>query len=198
MIRKMAFRAFSENSFKEKDVVSKAEYLAVLNPTSFVRTLSVKSEDKKNQPLGSVNDVGKGMGFESEVIKFDLLIDGTGLVDENRSDVKTEIDKFLEIVYSNPEMGYKAPYVGIEYAGILMLCKLTSLEIVYQLFHQDGTPLRAKLSCSFKTVSRPKPSQKKKPPKAKQECRPICECTCASEVTDQASKLGKDTIHEIK
>lgn len=172
--KKINFRAFKNNAFEEKDAISHAEYAAMINPASITRTLNVVNNKKGSR--GSVHSDGQWMGLESETINFDLIFDGTGLVDPSRTDIDQEIDKFLKVVYICPETKNEASFVEIAYGKLNVLCKLQSMNINYQLFDREGHPIRAKLSCTFITVQKPKiKKDKKSSPKAKS---PVCECKC--------------------
>ena len=89
--RKLTFRSFDEDTFKEKN--AKAEYEVMMNPANIIRTLSTKKD--KTKPRGAVGSDGKWMGLESETYKFDLIFDGTGLVKEN-ADVEEEIEIMIK------------------------------------------------------------------------------------------------------
>ena len=152
--KKINFRAFKNNAFEEKDAISHAEYAAMINPVSITRTLNVVNNKKGSR--GSAHSDGQWMGLESETLNFDLIFDGTGLVDPSRTDIDQEIDKFLKVVYICPETNNEASFVEIVYGKLNVLCKLHSMSINYQLFDREGHPVRAKLSCSFITVQKPK------------------------------------------
>mgnify|MGYP003542548668 FL=1 len=158
--KKINFRAFKNNAFEEKDAISHAEYAAMINPASITRTLNVVNNKKGSR--GSAHSDGQWMGLESETLNFDLIFDGTGLVDPSRTDIDQEIDKFLKVVYICPETNNEASFVEIVYGKLNVLCKLQSMSINYQLFDREGHPVRAKLSCSFITVQKPKIKKDKK------------------------------------
>ena len=192
--KKINFRAFKNNAFEEKDAISHAEYSAMINPASITRTLNVVNNKKGSR--GSAHSDGQWMGAESETLNFDLIIDGTGLVDPSRTDIDQEIDKFLKVVYICPETNNEASFVEIVYGKLNVLCKLQSMSINYQLFDREGHPVRAKLSCSFITVQKPKiKKDKKSSPKAKS---PVCECKCEcfDNALDKAKQGDYDSLNQ--
>lgn len=192
--KKINFRAFKNNAFEEKDAISHAEYAAMINPASITRTLNVVNNKKGSR--GSAHSDGQWMGLESETLNFDLIFDGTGLVDPSRTDIDQEIDKFLKVVYICPETNNEASFVEIVYGKLNVLCKLQSMSINYQLFDREGHPVRAKLSCSFITVQKPKiKKDKKSSPKAKS---PVCECKCEcfDNVLDKAKQEDYDSLNQ--
>lgn len=192
--KKINFRAFKNNAFEEKDAISHAEYSAMINPASITRTLNVVNNKKGSR--GSAHSDGQWMGLESETLNFDLIFDGTGLVDPSRTDIDQEIDKFLKVVYICPETNNEASFVEIVYGKLNVLCKLQSMSINYQLFDREGHPVRAKLSCSFITVQKPKiKKDKKSSPKAKS---PVCECKCEcfDNALDKANQEDYDSLNQ--
>lgn len=192
--KKINFRAFKNNAFEEKDAISHAEYAAMINPASITRTLNVVNNKKGSR--GSAHSDGQWMGLESETLNFDLIFDGTGLVDPSRTDIDQEIDKFLKVVYICPETNNEASFVEIVYGKLNVLCKLHSMSINYQLFDREGHPVRAKLSCSFITVQKPKiKKDKKSSPKAKS---PVCECKCEcfDNALDKAKQEDYDSLNQ--
>jgi hypothetical protein len=192
--KKINFRAFKNNAFEEKDAISHAEYAAMINPASITRTLNVVNNKKGSR--GSAHSDGQWMGLESETLNFDLIFDGTGLVDPSRTDIDQEIDKFLKVVYICPETNNEASFVEIVYGKLNVLCKLQSMNINYQLFDREGHPVRAKLSCSFITVQKPKiKKDKKSSPKAKS---PVCECKCEcfDNALDKAKQEDYDSLNQ--
>lgn len=192
--KKINFRAFKNNAFEEKDAISHAEYAAMINPASITRTLNVVNNKKGSR--GSAHSDGQWMGLESETLNFDLIFDGTGLVDPSRTDIDQEIDKFLKVVYICPETNNEASFVEIVYGKLNVLCKLQSMSINYQLFDREGHPVRAKLSCSFITVQKPKiKKDKKSSPKAKS---PVCECKCEcfDNTLDKAKQEDYDSLNQ--
>ena len=192
--KKINFRAFKNNAFEEKDAISHAEYAAMINPASITRTLNVVNNKKGSR--GSAHSDGQWMGLESETLNFDLIFDGTGLVDPSRTDIDQEIDKFLKVVYICSETNNEASFVEIVYGKLNVLCKLQSMSINYQLFDREGHPVRAKLSCSFITVQKPKiKKDKKSSPKTKS---PVCECKCEcfDNALDKAKQEDYDSLNQ--
>lgn len=197
-LAKMNFRAFRENDFLENNAVSHAEYAAMINPASISRTLNVVNNKKGSR--GSAHTDGQWMGLESETLTFDLIFDGTGIVDTNRTDVDKEIKKFLKVVYVDPENN-KATFVEIVYGKLNVLCKLQSMTINYQLFDRQGHPIRAKLACSFITVRKPKPEDKdKNKKKEKKQEQPAsnggnCCTPCYDDLLYNAQTTNADSLN---
>jgi len=193
LTNKMTFRSFDENTFKEKNAIS--EYEVMMNPATITRTLASRKD--KKEARGAVASDGKWTGLESETFKFDLIFDGTGIVNPNKTDVEAEIESFLKVVYVPDKKNIKQAFVEITYGQTCINCKLSSMNIDYQLFDRAGNPIRAKLTCTFETVRLPEP---KKPKKKKESGQSACQCpppkNC-SEVLEEAEKRDDDSLFTI-
>ena len=200
----MTLTAYATAAFGDSDVLKDGNeplsYTVITNPETFDRSLMPKQQEGKDGKNASPEM--KFAGFEPEKYSFDLVLDGTGLIDPERVDVAAEIRNFLKVVYSSKANSEQANYVLIEYCGDKFNTKLTSLSIKYQLFNRDGSPLRAKLSCSFSSVheSKAQPDNKKKTTGKKKKVVPVpdkkpdqnqCICVCPTyEETLQMSYAG--------
>lgn len=186
--KKLTFRSFDEDTYKEKN--AKAEYEVMMNPANISRTLSTKKDTTR--PRGAVGSDGKWIGMESETYKFDLIFDGTGLVKAG-ANVEEEIDKFLKVVYMADKKKGQQNFVEISYGDMVVNCKMSTMSIDYQLFSHEGTPLRAKVQCTFTSVNpyteRKKDKKKTKPNTNKCVCPPP---SCCAEVEKEAKASNAD------
>lgn len=208
-MNKMVLTAYSAATFNESDILKDDEdilkYEVVTNPENLDRTLTAKLPDPKK---GKETDSEmKFAGFEPEKYSFDLVLDGTGIINPARKDVAAEIKKFLRVVYSSKENSEQQNYVMINFCGDKFQCKLSSLSIKYTLFNPDGSPLRAKLSCSFisakesenkpdgKKITKGKPDPAKKRPE-EPSCRMQCIMVCDSfqETIKTAKENGSSSL----
>lgn len=206
LTNKMTFRSFDKNTFKERNAI--AEYEVMMNPATISRTLA--SRDEKKNARGAVAFDGKWTGLESENFNFDLIFDGTGIVNPKKTDVEAEIEQFLKVVYIPDKKNITQAFVEISYGMTTINCKMSSITIDYQLFNRAGKPIRAKISCAFKTVrlpedKKPKPDEKKpKVPDNKEpepeDKTPAFDCcnpppSCCKEVQQKAKKNDDDTLY---
>lgn len=207
---KMTLTAYSSAAFGDSDVLKdedgkRLEYEVITNPEFFDWSLQPKQPESKNGKNSSSEM--KFAGFEPEKYSFDLVLDGTGLVNPDRKDVAKEIKNFLRVVYSSKSNSEQANYVQIDYCGEKFNCKLSSLSIKYQLFNRDGSPLRAKLSCSFSSAqeSEAKKNEKKKttgkkkkvvktPTESKGDEQCICVCPTYQETLQTSSESDSDSL----
>ncbi|HZI52744.1 MAG TPA: LysM peptidoglycan-binding domain-containing protein, partial [Chitinophagaceae bacterium] len=85
----------------------------------------------------------------------EFTIDGTGVATTNpeakqKEYVKKQIKKLREVTGStiNGEI-HRPNYLAVLWGTFYLECVLTALNITYNLFDREGTPLRAKVNCSF-------------------------------------------------
>lgn len=214
----MTFRAFGLNDldFQKplKDGAEDLEYMVMINPESFERDFTVKYT--ANQTVNSSSTAGNFAGVEAERYSFSLVLDGTGLVNPERCDVKAELDKLIKVLLFRTDSGYRPNNVEIIYCKEIFHCRVTSLKIQHTLCKPDGSPLRLRVTCSFSSVNKKQeekaPSPPKKTPKKKKRdvpspsvqntcspCPPCPPCTCDNQshaaAVSSAKEQQKDTLY---
>jgi hypothetical protein len=164
---KMVFKAYTDNTFtkRRKSKSGEAlEYTVLINPTTMDRSFSPMTTKSKH--ARSSNSSGGDGGLNPETYKFDLYFDGTGVAGEAMPGAKLaeNFQSFLDTVYAysgDSSKKMKANFVVMCFGSLEFTCKLSSLSANYLLFNRDGTPLRIKASCTFSSVKKEKPSEKK-------------------------------------
>lgn len=192
--QKMVFRAYKDTEHKEKNADNSLQYEALINPASISRSFGCSPSGQKER--GATDSSGKKMGLDPETLSFDLLLDGTGIVSTKRTDVAEEIRQFMNVVFTDPENKEQPKYVEIIYGKTFnVLCELTQLKIDYQLFQRDGSPLRAKLSCSFTRVAKPQKTKKEQPAKKSASLTEKV-LDCYDTILSKAKEAGCNSIWE--
>ncbi len=139
------------------------------NPNTF--TISNKIEFKKEEGKGKTG--GDPVFDKIPPLEFtiEFVVDGTGVgmqnlsaenqntfsnikkssVDANKNDyVKKRVKELRRVTGSDINGTIHRPnYLAISWGTFFIRCILTSLNITYNLFAKDGSPLRAKINCSF-------------------------------------------------
>ena len=83
-------------------------------------------------------------------LSFEIVIDCTGVVDANRTDLPGEMSRIKTILYKYKGQILKPNFVKMEWGNHLSFYGvLTSLDTSYTLFKPDGTPLRVRMSFVF-------------------------------------------------
>lgn len=132
-------------------------FQATINPQDYSHTFGLKysgtgSGGSKAGALNKSAPVAKFASTESEKLSFSIVLDGTGVVvDAAKVTVAQQIDKLRTITYDYDGDEHEPTPVKIIWGKGLKAFygRLTSLGVDYNLFHPDGTALRAKVKVDF-------------------------------------------------
>jgi hypothetical protein len=166
-LEKLIFTAYPKNDFKDgkkKEGAVGKTYQVTINPSSIKRSMEIIYNDKKASGQASTSQDYKFT--VPETWSLDFIIDGTGIatgkiITNNDEFVQKEIEEFLSVVYAYNGDIHRHPFVEVNYAGHIFQGVITSLDINYDLFYPNGRPLRAKVSCAFKSAANFKKAKKK-------------------------------------
>ena len=156
-MNKLKFIAYKDLLFSK--ALELDPYSVMINPDSFKRDFSITYNEQQSR--GSTSWASKFDKVKPENYSFDFIVDGTGVVNNEKIDVTQNIEHFLSVVYYHHPGMDCPPYVEIYYCELIMKCVLKSLNISYILFHPDSRPLRAKITCNFTAVLSPDIGEKK-------------------------------------
>lgn len=150
--------------YKDENFSSKVgAYTAMLNPETYSQNYDVQYNVEQGQ--GTPDATIKYEKSTPSTLNFDLIFDGTGVVNNKRTNLSSEISKFKKVVYDYNGNIHSPNYLKLIWGkAMLYKCRLTSLKINYTLFKPDGSPLRAKLSVSFKEFQTPSAALDKNSP----------------------------------
>lgn len=129
------------------------EFTVDFNPATF--TITNKIEYKKEEAKGQGGGDPQFEKIPPLEFSVEFTIDGTGVANTNpeakqKEYVKKQVKKLREVTGStiNGEI-HRPNYLAVLWGTFYLECVLTSLNITYNLFDREGTPLRAKINCSF-------------------------------------------------
>ncbi|MEP1032649.1 LysM peptidoglycan-binding domain-containing protein [Ekhidna sp.] len=150
--------------YKDENFSSKVgAYTAMLNPETYSQNFDVQYNVEQGQ--GTPDATIKYEKSTPSTVNFDLVFDATGVVNSKRTNLQSEISKFKKVVYDYNGNIHSPNYLKLIWGkAMLYKCRLTSLKINYTLFKPDGSPLRAKLSTSFKEFQTPSAALDKNSP----------------------------------
>jgi nucleoid-associated protein YgaU len=154
---KLIIKAFDDPEKKTARAAPYDSFEAYYNPTTFQSSYALKYDDKS--PEGQSKREMKYGGYEPASFSFELLLDGTGasLPSGNKdttSTVEKRIAQFMAVAYGFSGDTHRGSYLEISWGAMHVdKCVLASVNITYDLFSKSGSPLRAKLACSFKEYS---------------------------------------------
>lgn len=120
-------------------------YPAMFNPESF--TVSQRVVYDQAPVPGHTSSEPTFRNIETQVFRFDFLIDGTGAAGKKRI-VFADIELF-KLVVGYQGLIHRPHYLVINWGTFIARCVLDSMDIKYELFDRSGIPLRATISASF-------------------------------------------------
>jgi nucleoid-associated protein YgaU len=148
MLTKLKIQAYSDKELRSKV----ADYSLQINPETYGHThAAVFARAAGNDTGGTIL---KFSTQAPEELKFDFVLDGTGVVPGVKS-VADEIKRFKSVAYDYQGSIHSPNYLRILWGGLAFDCMLSSLSIAYQLFDPAGKPLRCKVSASFRQHQTP-------------------------------------------
>jgi hypothetical protein len=145
---KLTIQAFDSDDCSGVPVLS---YVAQVNPKTYSvdRTISCTA----TSAIGHAGAVTKNIGMPPRTMKFELLFDGTAVIETMKStsfDVAAELRKLEATAYSFDGKIHRPRYLLITWGSETpFLCVLTSFLITYKLFDVQGNPLCALANVSF-------------------------------------------------
>lgn len=153
---KKEFMTFHVFDFKDgvPSIREKEEFQVMINPEEFSKSMTATF----NQEKAMTNSISAGRFANMQPIdyNFTLMIDGTGVIPTQKGtkSVQEQLTKLTKIFFKEVEgnIGYEPNFVAITYCSEVFYVVNTSFKIDYSLFKQDGSPLRAKVTCSFKSI----------------------------------------------
>ncbi|GAB4411232.1 MAG: hypothetical protein OHK0039_16230 [Bacteroidia bacterium] len=122
-------------------------FVAPINPERFTRSRTVRfNEDNPSSDKGTNM---QAQGYGEDQVSFDLILDGTGAIPEIDKEVAEYIEQLEKIAYEYDGEAHQPRYLIMVWGDFGFKCKLATLNIEYNLFKADGSPLRAKASLTL-------------------------------------------------
>lgn len=120
----------------------------MVNPASYSHAHSISYN--KKEAVGQAGAETKFGSVDAEKINFDIVLDGTGVVDVTGvPDVKTQVQQLSDIVYKYDGDKHETNVVRLLWGSLIFFGRLDSMSIEYTLFKPSGEPLRAKIKLAF-------------------------------------------------
>ncbi len=123
----------------------------MINPSSYSFERSVCFNKKAG--IGQIGNSLKYNKVKEDKVKFDLVIDGTGVVNLpvpglGSDDVKTQIESLSKVLgYDGQE--HEPKHSRLLWGSLIFFGRMESMSIEYTLFKPSGVPLRAKVKLAF-------------------------------------------------
>lgn len=146
---KMIIASFADADFHDK----KAQYEVRVNPEKYSQSFEIVYD--KSPAIGSMNTALKFKAMPPANLKFELLFDATGAIEDSATDLAAEIKKFQNVVYNYDGGIHEPRYLMLFWGKLAFGARLTSLALNYTMFGADGAPLRARADVSFSCYQSP-------------------------------------------
>lgn len=128
-------------------------FSVMLNPNTFKHDLGINySNDacKNRQAQGDIAPTMNFTGYQSEKLNFELMLDATGVVEQDdAASVDDQIDSLKNVIYRYVGNQHQPSIVTITWGDLSFKGRLTTMGIAYVLFDSTGIALRAKINLSF-------------------------------------------------
>ncbi len=125
-----------------------SSFEVMLNPSSYSHAYSIGYN--KKEAIGQLGSDTKFSGIKPEKVNFDVVVDGTGVVESSdASDVKTQVKELTDIVYKYDGGEHEPSHVRVLWGSLIFFGRLETMSVEYTLFKPSGEPLRAKIKLSF-------------------------------------------------
>ena len=129
---------------------------AMFNPSSFKQSYQIIWGNKDRQGYNSSGLEVEYTRSKPERLDIDLLLDGTG-VDQmgivsvlgGTKSVSDRVKDFLDATFRYNGNIHEPNFLVVEWGSLIFSCRLESVDITYNSFDRDGTPLRAELKVTF-------------------------------------------------
>jgi Contractile injection system tube protein len=149
-LAKMKVSAYADGDFTQK----LDEMPVMINPEKYSHTFKILYTDPQAQ--GGNGGSPKFNKIPSDVVKMELVFDGTGVVPPGTGETQSptdgitkQIERFKNLVFSYDGKIHSPKFLTLAWGTLLFRCRLSTLDLTFSLFKPDGTPLRARASTVF-------------------------------------------------
>lgn len=150
-LEKMQILAYSDASFTTQ---LGPAFVVWINPASY--TYKYKICYNNRQAQGSNGPSPDFNRIATDTVTLDLIFDGTGVVPSPNpsllpppNGIADQLAAFQKLVFDYNGTIHSPNYLWLSWGTLQFQCRLQSLGLDYTLFMPDGSPLRAKASCTF-------------------------------------------------
>lgn len=153
-LRKIVIIAFGDETLVQSEL---GRFTLPINPESYTRRHQIHLENSQNP--GSQSNNARHGSTPVEDLRLEFIFDNTNTIEGNLLNgtaVSKQVDDFLKLTYKMNGTIRKPNFLKIIWANDFVFdCQLAEASVNYTLFKSDGTPLRAKISATFKEHKAP-------------------------------------------
>jgi phage tail protein X len=153
---KLTITAYTDSGFTSRVSGSSNPFTAWINPSSYSYNKQISYTDRQAQ--GSPGPSPEFNRVADETVTFDMVFDATGVIppptgQSYTNGVSDIINQFLTLAGTVNGNIHSPNYLVLGWSKLQFQCVLASVKIDYTLFMPNGTPLRAKVSATFKSYT---------------------------------------------
>jgi hypothetical protein len=135
------------------------KFEVMLNPGGYKREYKIAysgggHDGGNKRPIGLSAPQPKYSSTEARDVKFDIVIDGTGVCGSG-SDVSTQIAQLRTMLFDYDGSTHQPPFVYLVWGDFSFTGRLSTMAVDYTLFKPTGEPLRAKVHLEFLSYTGP-------------------------------------------
>jgi len=148
-VQKAVIVPFKDRNFQNQDR-GIGNFVVPMNPETYGENLKVEYDQRRGQ--GNEGTDPRYKSTAPSELKMDFTLDGTGTVEGYYYDsqsVQAQVDQLKKVVYSKKSDKHRPNFCMVYWGGLTFQSVMSSLDIKYTLFDEDGKPLRAKVSITF-------------------------------------------------
>ncbi len=196
-IARLRFCRNANSKDKTKPENGSMDFTVMINPESISRQMTMSATENKSAKSKSKGDV---RNCEPETISFTFYLDKTNVVpDDDPKHVNQSVDDminaFLEVVYKASD-GSPVQALAIMYGEQCWIVRTNNITVEHNLFSRKGTTLRAKITCSFSTITDDStPKKTSTPTKTTPKPTNTCECVCAPISCEDARSNNQNSLY---
>jgi hypothetical protein len=150
-LEKLKIKAYRSRERSEGDLVGTFE--AMFNPETFSQKYEIQYG--RGQGLNSSDQEATYSRSRPSGLDLNLVLDGSGVTEMGilrlgpQKKVSERIEEFLDLTFRMNGDIHEPNYLKVEWGDLIFSCRLGSVNITYNSFDRDGTPLRAELEVSL-------------------------------------------------
>ncbi|WP_421795246.1 hypothetical protein [Haliscomenobacter sp.] len=153
-LRKIVLIAFGDETLARSEL---GRFTIPINPESYTRKHQIHLENSQNP--GSQSNNARHGSTPVEELRLEFIFDNTNTIEGNLlngTEVSKQVEDFLKLTYKLNGDIRRPNFLKIIWANDFVFdCQLAEASVNYTLFKPDGTPLRAKISATFKEHKAP-------------------------------------------
>jgi len=146
-IEKLKIIAFKNADYSDSPS-DQQTFTAMLNPETY--NLDYKIEYQDGQGQGTSSSQQRFSVKKPEEFAFELLIDSSGIIDDNpRESIEDDITELRDLLLKYEGDIHEPKHFQVLWGSLLFKGRCTGLNINFKLFNPDGKPTRAMCKVSF-------------------------------------------------